>query len=223
MSKIVSIQYSPQRWRELSHDRPDFNTTGQSFNRMTPTKIVTIKFESRAASRESRSSSPRKEVVLSVNLQKKEDSKEPSPSVGSFSRSSSPNVEDSIRAMSMYQQFSSDGNVEEVEQQWINDITHVAKRLHFLRESYRVVQSIHRKKIAGKAIEGEVNNTEGEEVERERQSGNIADLKATTVDEDEDIGRSEIAELAEEDDDDILPPSSQGIVDIDTTDTDTPQ
>ncbi|CAH2350913.1 hypothetical protein CLIB1423_02S07976 [[Candida] railenensis] len=189
MSRFVTIHYDPEKWVELNK-RPNRKklvtiTDGQSESTntsrnsvdLTPSKMVTFKFGSRAKSREV-STSPTKRISSPTlaalrNLHKNGNnintvnrSRSASPPV-EFQRSETPNIDDSLTAMSMYQNFVMEQKTEQevLEADWFDDLKRVAQRLHFLREAYKIVQSVHRKKLEVKqSSTPEAENEAGEVV-----------------------------------------------------------
>lgn len=193
MSRFVTIHYDPEKWVELNK-RPNrkklvtisdgqSDSPNQSRNSvdLTPSKMVTFKFGSRAKSREvstsptKRISSPTLAALRNLhkngnNLNTVNRSRSTSPPV-EFQRSETPNIDDSLTAMSMYQNFVMEQKTEQevLEADWFEDLKRVAQRLHFLREAYKIVQSVHRKKLEVK----QSSTPEGEN-EAIEEVGNLA-------------------------------------------------
>ncbi|GEQ67186.1 hypothetical protein JCM33374_g850 [Metschnikowia sp. JCM 33374] len=138
----VVLRYSPARWTEMgagdhgNHAHHDSHTD-------VPSKIVSFNYTKSPTSSQGRSAPlqhspqpppPRKRHLVPLTS-------------SSFERP----VKESLENLSHYAHFMKMATkpVPEIEQDWYNDLTNVGQRLKFLRDTFKVVQSVRKRKMMG--------------------------------------------------------------------------
>lgn len=113
-------------------------------NSGVPTKIVTFNYTKPGANASAQIEGGSSTKAISMAPRKRH----LSPLSGvSFERP----VADSLRNLSQYQQMVKQGTkpVKEVEEDWYLDLTNVGQRLKFLRDTFKVIQSVRKRKMMG--------------------------------------------------------------------------
>ena len=108
----------------------------------TPSKMVTLRYGTGR-----HGGSPQNRPSLSYTTSR---SSTPPPSASNGTRrSATPNIEESLDAMARYLE-TAEGAAADAE--WLDDLKFVAQRLHFIKESYRLVLAMHRRRVAEKEL-----------------------------------------------------------------------
>lgn len=106
----------------------------------TPSKMVTLRYGTGR-----HGGSPQSRPSLTYTTSR---SSTPPPSAADGPRrSATPNIEESLDAMARYLE-TTEGAPSDAE--WLDDLKFVAQRLHFIKESYRLVLAMHRRRVAEK-------------------------------------------------------------------------
>ncbi|KAJ8140820.1 hypothetical protein OY671_005999 [Metschnikowia pulcherrima] len=119
----VVIRYDPERWAEKEEEET------------SPSKMVSFNYTkpAPAQSRVSMLQVPRKRHLIPL-------------SSTSFERP----IKESLENLSQYAEKRDSGQpVETVEKEWYEDLTNVAQRLKFLRDTFKVIQSVRKRKMMG--------------------------------------------------------------------------
>lgn len=127
---IVTIKYSPLKWAQMQNGTslklPNDPGSKQNSRSNSPTKSAQNLFYTR-----------RKHVQALSSL--------------SFIKP----IEDSLQAMKNYQPNSENSSIsfEVLEQNWYGDVTNVGQRLKLLRDTFKVIQTVRKKKAAGQKVD----------------------------------------------------------------------
>ncbi|KAF7999005.1 hypothetical protein HF325_006537 [Metschnikowia pulcherrima] len=119
----VVIRYDPERWAEKEEEET------------SPSKMVLFNYTkpAPAQSRASMLQVPRKRHLIPL-------------SSTSFERP----IKESLENLSQYAEKRDLGQpVETAEKEWYEDLTNVAQRLKFLRDTFKVIQSVRKRKMMG--------------------------------------------------------------------------
>ncbi|PVH17649.1 uncharacterized protein CXQ87_000542 [Candidozyma duobushaemuli] len=142
MSRLVTLRYNSDKWHEAQLNRGSDSSAQNS-----PSKMITLNY------RKERSSTPTPAVSPVPWLFKKREEKARRPKYDENEPFLVRPAAESLARLRNYESFIDPEDPLQADKNWYHDLTNVAQRLKLLRDTYKVLQAVRKKRAMGERVD----------------------------------------------------------------------